>query len=182
MDQSRNKPKFHTKSMSYGDSIMLCLNRFHSFLDDISCCFNVQDFQAWEACIELPFSMVTNAGAIIMEEQKPLRKNFDHYLAACRVLQIDAIIRKPLEVENCADGTFIGTYDTELLSHGLRATEPYQSSVLLKLQGSKLKMSSILNARGHHAWTGIHPKAEGHAGEKIQPPNKGQQAELKSAS
>ena len=57
-------------------------------------------------------------------------------------------------LEDCADGTWLGTYETRLLANGLLATDPYISTALLSWNGNVVRMSSILNGRGHHEWTG----------------------------
>ena len=111
---------------------MLSLNRFQAFLDDISNCFVDKDFAAWEKHVELPFSIVTDAGTISIKDQAGLRQNFEHYLTACKVMNIDAIVRKPVAMDVCPDGKLLATYETELLSHGNRATAPYKSSALLQ--------------------------------------------------
>ena len=139
---------------------MLSLDHFQAFLDDISNCFINKDFAAWERHVELPFSMVTSEGTISIKDQAGLRQNFEHYLTACKVMNIDAIVRKPIAMDVCQDGNMLATYETELLSHGHRATAPYESTALLHLSGTTLKMTSILNGRGHYACTGLHPSVE----------------------
>lgn len=133
---------------------------FQVFLDDISACFIDRRFGAWESRILLPFSMVTSAGTVAFVDEGGLRRNFEHYLTACRVLRIDAIVRRPVDLAECEDGAMIGTYVTELLSHGVRVTDPYTSNALLSYRDGVLKMSSILNAKGHHSWTGVYPAVE----------------------
>lgn len=136
------------------------LDDFQVFLDDISVCFIEEHFAGWEGRIVLPFSMVTSAGTVVLEGKRELRENFEHYLNACRVLRIDAVVRRPIDLVRCEDGKLIGAYVTELLSHGARVTDPYRSNALLDYHDDVLKMSSILNARGHHSWTGVYPSVE----------------------
>ena len=157
------------------------LEDFQVFLDDISICFIEEHFAGWENRILLPFSMVTSAGTVAFEDNGSLRRNFEHYLTACRVLRIDAIIRRPIELVECEDGTLMGTYETELLSHGLRVTDPYTSNALLCYCDGVLKMNSILNAKGHHSWTGVYPTAENVVENGLGLPNKST-ASYKSAS
>ena len=133
---------------------------FQEFLDAISTCFITHDFAAWEARIRMPFSMVTKDGPLLLEDRAALRTNFDHYLTACAAMKLDQIVRTPHSLEDCNDGCFIGTYETELLSHGHRATAPYTSSILLHPSDTGWRMSSIMNARGHHEWTGRSPRTE----------------------
>jgi len=73
------------------------------------------------------------------------------------MMQLDEIYRTPISLEDCGDGTFIGTYETNLLRQGVRATPPYTSSALMVIRDGKFCMTSILNARGHYDWTGVHP-------------------------
>ena len=134
---------------------------FRAFLDDISLCFTERNFDGWMARILLPFSMVTQQGPVLLSTRDALERNFELYLQAQETMQMDAIYRRPVSLENCHDGTWIGTYETELLSHGQRVTAPYTSSALIHGTDEGYKMSSILNARGHHPWTGTSPSIEG---------------------
>ncbi|SFR43817.1 hypothetical protein [Litoreibacter janthinus] len=127
---------------------------FQIFLDAISDCFPACEFAGWRDRIILPFSMITDHGPREFETEDELRANFEHYLSACRILRIDMIYRKPLALESGEDGRFLGTYETNLLSNGKRATAPYTSSALLEMTPEGFKMRSILNARGHQDWTG----------------------------
>lgn len=129
-------------------------DEFQIFLDAISDCFITKDFSEWEDRIRLPFTMVTKLDPVVLHTREALRQNFEGYLQACSILKVDTIIRRPVNCEDCKDGTWIGTYETELLSHGARAIPTYTSSVLLHKTGHGWKMSSILNARGHRNWTG----------------------------
>ncbi len=90
-----------------------------------------------------------------MDTDSAVSTNFDHYLAACEAMSLDMISRRPLALEDCADGTWLGTYETRLLANGLLATDPYVSTALLSRDEGVVRMSSILNGRGHHEWTGV---------------------------
>ncbi len=133
---------------------------FQTFLDAISDCFINRDFAPWEARILLPFTMTTRLGPVLLRDTKALRTNFDHYVKACEIMHLDTIYRRPISLEDARNGTMIGTYETELLSHGQRATPPYVASMLLNDTAEGWKMSSILNARGHADWTGLDPMTE----------------------
>lgn len=132
---------------------------FATFLEDISVCFLDRNFDLWESRILRPFSLITKAGPVYASTIEDLRDNFRLYVEACEILHLDQVVRRPISIEDAGDGTFIGTYETELLSHGNRAAEPYTSSVLLIRHQGRWRMSSILGARGHHDFTGQHPKA-----------------------
>lgn len=134
---------------------------FRSFLDDISICFTAEDLSLWISRLLLPFSMVTKSGPITLTDHNDVQSNFDNYLKAHRIMKLDGIFRRPLSLEDCHDGTFIGTYETELLSGGQRTTDPYISSALIHKTDDGFKMSSIMNALGHHQWTGTSPATEG---------------------
>lgn len=130
---------------------------FQSFLDAVSICFLKREFSMWQERIILPFSLVTSAGPVVLRNDDALRENFDLYLSACDAMRLDEIVRRPISLEDCLDGTWIGTYETNLLSHGVRATKPYISSALMSYENGFFRMYSILNARGHHDWTGKQP-------------------------
>ncbi|MCE8007494.1 hypothetical protein [Aestuariivita sp.] len=130
---------------------------FQAFLDGISDCFITHDFEPWRSRIILPFSLVTSVGPIVLTTEEALRENFELYLQAVDAMKLDQVVRVPISFEDCVDGTWIGTYETNLLSGGVRATDPYISSALLIPYPDGLKMTSILNARGHHYWTGLSP-------------------------
>jgi|TARA_E500000305_G_scaffold111816_1_gene127929 hypothetical protein len=130
---------------------------FRAFLDDISTCFTTGDFDTWANRILLPFSMVQKRGPVMFQTRHELKADFDLYLQACEIMKLDEIYRRPISLEDCHDGTFIATYETQLLSHGQRATAPYTASALIHATEDGYKMSSILNALGHQAWTGTSP-------------------------
>ena len=136
---------------------MVSDKNFRDFLDAISVCFIAHDFGMWQARVIYPFSLITAEGPVLMQDDAELRANFELYLVACEVMKLDDIYRRPISLENCGDDSWIGTYETELLSHGVRATAPYISSALLQETPGGVKMTSILNARGHHDWTGQRP-------------------------
>lgn len=128
---------------------------FKEFLDDISDCFIRRDVSAWRHRLVLPFSIITREGPVVMDTDNDVSTNFGHYLAACEAMSLSMISRRPIYLEDCADGTWLGTYETRLLANGLLATDPYVSTVLLSLDDGVVRMSSILNGRGHHEWTGM---------------------------
>lgn len=133
--------------------------RFVEFLDDISKCFTERDFSRLQARVLFPCSLVTAAGPVVLQNDADLRNSFDLYLIACDTLRLDTIVRTPRDLEDCKDGTWIGSYETNLLSKGTRAVPPFTSSALMVLDNGGFKMTSILNARGHHEWTGVMPNA-----------------------
>jgi hypothetical protein len=130
---------------------------FQDFLDAISVCFIDRNFAKWSALVRLPFTFVTKEGPVLLSSQAELQANFDHYLTAMEIMKLDTVLRQPVSLVDCSDGTFIGTYRTELLSRGKRATEPYTSSALVHPSQTGWQMSSIMNARGHHDWTSHSP-------------------------
>ena len=132
---------------------------FQSFLDDVSACFIERDFALWRSRIIYPFSLITSAGPIVIKCDDALQENFALYLQACDAMQLDRIFRVPLGLEACSDGTWLGSYETNLLRNGTRATAPYKSTALLHERSDGIKMSSIMNARGHHDWTGKQPES-----------------------
>ena len=121
-------------------------DEFQDFLDQISVCFIERDFSAWQRAILLPFTMVTNEGSAVLATVTELERNFHHYLDACQIMSLDKIFRRPISLELCRDGLWLGTYETNLMSRGQRATEPYVSTALLHPLPDGIRMSSILNA------------------------------------
>lgn len=128
---------------------------FREFLDDISECFTQRDVALWRHRIILPFSIITRCGPVVMDTETAVSNNFDNYLIACDVMSLNMISRRPISLEDCADKTWLGTYETRLLANGLLATNPYTSTALLTWDDGVVRMSSILNGRGHHEWTGL---------------------------
>lgn len=134
---------------------------FDAFLTDISTPFMERDVTLWRARIVLPFSMVTATGPVTLRNDDDVKENFDHYIAACDAMRLDLVSRDPVGFEICDAENVIATYRTNLLSHGTRVTPPYTSSALLQHTDGTWKMSAILNALGHHHWTGRHPNDTG---------------------
>ena len=131
--------------------------QFDRFLIDISVCFIERDFSKWESRILLPFALVTQRSPIILETRSALLENFHHYLSACDIMRVDKVFRDPLQLEDCKDGTWLGTYETRLISLGGLATAPYVSTALMQLDAGRLKMTSLMGARGHYDWTSQEP-------------------------
>ena len=126
---------------------------FQDFLDQISVCFIAADYDAWRACILMPFTMVTVRGSRTFATEADLQKDFSLYLDACKIMSLDRIYRRPISIEECRDGLWLGTYETNLMSGGQRATDPYVSTGLLHPLSDGIRLSAILNARGHQDWT-----------------------------
>ena len=134
---------------------------FADFLEDISTCFLRRDLRVWRSRLCLPFCMVTAAGPVTLTTEADVERNFDLYLQASDAMALDLVHRDPLTIEHCPDGTVLATYRTHLMSRGKRAAAPYVSTALLHHSDDGWRMSAILNARGHHLWTGRPPKNSG---------------------
>jgi hypothetical protein len=134
---------------------------FAAFLKDISEPFTTRDISNWRARIQLPFSVVTAAGPVTMTTEAEVQQNYDLYLDASDAMGLDFVHRDPMSIEHCEDGTVLATYRTHLLRSGTRVADPYTSTALMHHHPEGWKMSAILNARGHHSWTGIHPHTSG---------------------
>lgn len=134
--------------------VAISAQEFDRFLVDISESFMTRQFEPWRKRIRLPFSLVTRAGPVVLNTDEEVFRNYELYLSACDVMRIDTVVREPISLEDCEDGTFLGTYKTHLISRSVLATEPYVSTALLHDSDGFAQMSSVLNARGHHDWTG----------------------------
>lgn len=135
--------------------------QFEAFLEDITVPFLIGDVSRWRARIRLPFSLITQSGPVTLTTDDEVKENFALYLKAKEAIHYDLIVRKPVNFETCPDGTVIATYHNEFLYHGLRVRAPYTASALLHPDDGVWRMSSILNALGHHQWTGKHPYLSG---------------------
>lgn len=133
------------------------MRHLQDMLDRICVSFMEQDFPAWEACVQLPFTLVVRTGSMTFATAESLRANFlgcsDHAASA----GIDQMIRTALSVVDCEDGTALGTFRTELLRHGYRVYQPYTSSGLFLSTPEGWKLSSILNARNAPDWIEVDP-------------------------
>ena len=127
---------------------------FEQFLNDISVCFLQRRFSMWRSRLQLPFSIITRNGPVTMPDDAAIRVNFDFYLRACDVMRLDLIDRRAIALEDCKDGTWLGTFETRLVSDGVLATAPYTATALLHWVDTRWHMSSMLNGRGHDDWTG----------------------------
>lgn len=103
----------------------------------------------------LPLSIVTKDGPVLMPDKAAVEQNFQHYLTAIDRMSIDLVDRSVVSLENCQDGTWLGTFQSRLVSKGTLATAPYTSTALLQFRDYKFRMSSMLNGRGHSEWTGF---------------------------
>lgn len=128
---------------------------FDLFLDDISRCFLERDLALWQSRLILPFSVVTKDNPIILPDAAAVEQNFQHYLTAMEVMELDLVARQAISLEDCNDGTWLGTFVTRLVSKGILATAPYTATALLQRVDGRFRMASMLNGRGHREWTGI---------------------------
>lgn len=133
------------------------MQRFEAFLKDISTCFLERDLALWLSRLRLPFSVITRDGPVTLPTEADVARNFDLYLEAMRVMQLTLVTRHAVSLEDCRDGTWLGTFTTRLIRGDQLATAPYTSTGLLHLtEGDRFVMSSMLNGRGHSEWTGRH--------------------------
>ena len=128
---------------------------FENFLNDITRCFTEPDFELWRSRLILPFSIVTKNGTLVLHDIDELQRNFDLYLKAVEITKVDVIDRSIVSFEHCDDGSILGTFRTRLVRDGMLITDPYTGTALLRRIDGRSQMSSLLNARGHHEWTGI---------------------------
>lgn len=128
---------------------------FESFLKDLSDSFLERDLALWRASLILPFSVVTKTGSVTMQTDEEVAENFRHYLEACDRMQLDIVDHVALSLEDCHDGTWLGTFQTRLLSNTILTTDPNTSTVLLHLRHDRFRMSSMMNAHGPSNWTQI---------------------------
>jgi hypothetical protein len=103
----------------------------------------------------LPFSFITKDKPIVLASEKAVVSNLKHYWKAVEALGLDFIDRAPVSLEECPDGTWLGTFQTRLVRAESLATRPYTSTALLQPIGGRFRMSSMLSARGHRDWTGV---------------------------
>ena len=129
--------------------------QFNAFLEDISRCFVERDCDLWMSRLVLPFSIITKARPTLLPTKDAVASNFRLYLKAMDALSIDILDRNSISLEDCADGTWLGTFQTRLLSNDALKTAPYTSTALLHYENERFRMSSMLNGRGHTEWTGV---------------------------
>ena len=133
---------------------------FRDLLGDISDCFVERDLDLWRSRLVLPLSLITKQGTVVLTDDTAVARNFSYYCDAMRMMGVDMVHRSPLSLQDCNDGTWIGTFSTELLSKGQRTLQPYTASALMTLVDGQVRISSVLNARGHHDWTKRMPAEE----------------------
>jgi len=129
--------------------------QFEAFLEDICRCFLQRDLALWQSRLLRPFSIVTRDGPVLLPTEADVAKNFALYLKAMEIMHLDMVDRAPVSLEDCGDGTWLGTFQTRLISRGQLATAPYTSTGLLQIEGARFRMSAMLNGRGHSEWTGV---------------------------
>lgn len=66
---------------------------FERFLTDISDAFIEGNLQQWRARLNLPFSLITKRKPIVLSTESAVRKNFDQYLVAVNMMNLDLIDR-----------------------------------------------------------------------------------------
>ena len=128
---------------------------FENFLNDITRCFIEPNFELWRSRLILPFSIFMKDGTTALSDVYEVKRNFDFYLKAVDIMNPDVIDRSIVSFEHCDDGSSLGTFRTRVVRDGILVIEPCEGTALLRQSDGRLQMSSLLNARGHHEWTGI---------------------------
>ncbi len=123
----------------------MSLSEFEAFLDDLSACFLSEDLDLWMARVRVPLCLILPSGSQVIKSDVEMRRFFNNCIAANRIQQIDAIVRRPVELEVCEDGVMLATYETHLLRSGHRLVDPFQSTAMLRTSRYGLVAGSILN-------------------------------------
>lgn len=131
------------------------IDQFGEFLEDISRCFIQRDLELWRRRLILPFSIITRLGPVSLCTEQAVAENFQHYLMACEAMQLDLIDRRIVGLQDCEDGTWLGTFQTRLVRKEILVVRPYTATSLLQQFDGEFRMSSMLNGRGHTEWTGV---------------------------
>ncbi len=121
------------------------LSEFEAFLDDLSACFLSEDLDLWMARVRIPLCLILPSGSQVIKSVGEMRCFFKDCITAKRIQRIDAIVRRPLELEVCEDGVLLATYETHLLRSGHRLVDPFQSTAMLRKSEYCLVAGSILN-------------------------------------
>jgi len=135
---------------------------FEDLLADITEPFLTGDYARWRNRLRLPCTFVTQAGPITLASEDDVERSFAMYQMAVRSMGLAHVHHKPLHFDPCPDGTIIITYETNILRRdGSRIMPPYTASALVHPDDGTWRLSSIMNAMGHHHWTGTHPFLSG---------------------
>ena len=137
-------------------------SEFEVTLDALSECFLTGNFGLWRSLVQIPLTLVTSAGHIVLRDEVMLGANFLLYLKSIEIQRVDAIVRRSIALEQFDEDAFFGTYETEYLRNGLRLVEPYESTAIIRCDNDKAKISFISNALDHHRWTSIPPRFDSH--------------------
>lgn len=122
---------------------------FEDFLNDISRCFLERNFDLWRSRVILPFCVITRKGPVILADVAALQKDFELYLKAIDRMRFDLVDRNAISFEECGDDTFLGTFQTRLVSGGILSSASYTATALLLRVEGRLRMSSMLNAKDY---------------------------------
>jgi hypothetical protein len=72
----------------------------------------------------MPFSIITKDGPLVLPTEAAINENFEQYLNACDAMRLDLVGRIVVSLDDCQDGTWLGTFQTRLLSQNALATAP----------------------------------------------------------
>lgn len=64
----------------------------------------------------MPFSIITKDGPLVLPTEAAINENFEQYLNACDAMRLDLVGRIVVSLDDCQDGTWLGTFQTRLLS------------------------------------------------------------------
>lgn len=128
-------------------------DEFRRLLRDISQSFLDGNLALWRSRLILPFSLITKSEHMILKTETDVADNFALYLKARDALAVELVDRSPITLEETADGTWFGGFETRLMRNEALIAPPYTSTAIMRIVEERFRMSSFVDARGHCEWT-----------------------------
>lgn len=137
---------------------MPALQILQTYLDEMSDACMKGDWDTYSACVEIPFTFVTQTATQIITSQEELRKGFDAYFAMLKSQHVTDYIRLAESAVDLDKGLISGRYTSHFLAGTHRIIPPFRSSITLRLKGNRWCAAAISNSLTNANWPVQVPK------------------------
>ena len=142
---------------------------FQTILDRITKAFDDDDFDQWERCVALPFSLISSEGIEIYNTIEDLRRDFIKYQRDIETSAITQIVREARSTEMIGRDQMMGIYRTHFLRGHVPALDPWDSAITMRNDNGLWRVTSNTRQHSHLNWSVL----SGRPNETIATPIKG---------
>ncbi len=127
-------------------------------LDDLGAAVMADDWAGFLRRVILPFELQTEAGKIAVQDAPELRAGYDEFQLMLRTHRVTHYLRHARRAEFDGPDRIVGSYSSDILSHGKRILPAYTSLMVIDLRGGQWCASRIVNRWSNDRWPVLTPK------------------------